>query len=326
MSLSHQKNCLTNTLTINKSLLITQGIVPFSFDLANHKSSKNEKETPLCTSLQASYTVEATMVFPLFITFFIILFFLMRALAVEAGIQRVLDETGRQMAVLCTDKEQNLSISELAASCNAKILKEKVPLSYIDGSLMGIHYEESVIEGNYIDLVASYRLTFPISLLGRHGITVRQRSRNRKWIGWDPSEGTDGDYVYVTESGSVYHTRLSCAYLHPSIEACSTKEVGDRRNESGKKYKGCKSCHAAKNKKQTVYLTQYGETYHCSLRCSAIKRTIYRRKREEVQILSKCQKCGGMGYGSSDLVGNAGNMQLGRFMEAADPFGGLSCI
>ena len=292
MSLSQISFCLTNTIKISKSLLIKTEVSPHSFGLANKIRTQNEKEAPLCTSARASYTVEAALLFPLFLTFLAVLFFLMRALFLEAAVQRALDATSRQAAVFCANR-QELSLSGLASACDLRIAEEKAPVSFIDGDIAGISYLESDIGGNYIDLVATYRLSFPFPWLGRHGMTVRQHSRSRKWIGWDPAEGEQGDYVYVTANGSVYHTTLSCTYLHPSIEACAFSELGSKRNEDGGRYQSCKTCHASKNKKQTVYVTRYGQTYHCSLRCSSLKRTIERKKREEAAGMRPCKKCGG---------------------------------
>jgi hypothetical protein len=223
----------------------------------------------------------------------VFILFFMRIFLVEAGVQRALDHTGRQAAVLCTDAEDTPTIAELALLCNARILADGIPVSYIDGDILGIQYGSSQVDGNYILLRAAYQLTFPVRIFGKQTFYVVQQSRNRKWVGWDEAEIYDGNYVYVTENGSVYHRQLSCSYLHPSVSVCAYTDLGSKRSEDGSKYKPCQVCDAKKITEGTVYITDYGTFYHSSLKCSSIKRTIYRKKLEELQGMASCSKCGG---------------------------------
>lgn len=98
-------------------------------------------------------------------------------------------------------------------------------------------------------------------------------------------------YVYVTKEGSVYHERYDCTYLHPSIHAVAVKELDAYRNTSGNRYKICRSCKSGKKKEGTVYITDYGDSYHSKLSCGGLKRTIYRKRKEDVLMLAGCSKC-----------------------------------
>ena len=71
------------------------------------------------------------------------------------------------------------------------------------------------------------------------------------------------------------------------------RDVDKLRNHDGKKYKACKGCGAKKKKDGVVFLTEYGEVYHCSLGCVGLKRTIYRKHLKDVSGLHRCGKCGG---------------------------------
>lgn len=283
-----QKTCLTNkTNSGKKSLLSTWSKIPPTF-----KTFQKEKETPLCISLCAGYTVEAAVTFPLFLCFLVFLLFSMRVVLVEVGVQRALDVTSRQAAALWNEERQPTA-EELGWICNARILAEHIPVSYVEGNIGGIRYGYSTVSGNEIDLVASYDISFPIAIFGRQTFSVLQRSKNRKWIGWDASETFDGTNVFVTKTGAVYHTKLSCTYLHPVIQSCPYEQVGKKRNLEGGRYQSCQICKAKRTKGKTVFLTEYGNVYHSSLGCSSLKRTIYRRKIEEVQGMPCCHKCGG---------------------------------
>ena len=250
------------------------------------------KETPLCISCQGSYTGEAAVVLPILLCVSIFAIFFMRILCVQIGVQRALDETGQQVASVWIHQD-DLSVPQLALVCNAKMKKEKVPLSYVKGGGLGISYHQSSVEGNRILLIASYTIEFPIKIFGKMDWKISQKSVHRKWVGWDPKEAEDSDYVYVTPYGEAYHLRYNCNYLQPEIRGVEKRDVDKLRNHDGKKYKACKGCGAKKKKDGVVFLTEYGEVYHCSLGCVGLKRTIYRKHLKDVSGLHRCGKCGG---------------------------------
>ena len=114
---------------------------------------------------------------------------------------------------------------------------------------------------------------------------------SRKWVGYDPLEGEDkGDYVYVTKYGQAFHRSLSCPYLKPSVHAISEGMVKESRSVSGGKYSSCPKCKGKRNN-GTVYITDYGDVYHSSLNCSALKRSVNRIKLEEAESYHPCGKC-----------------------------------
>ncbi len=255
-------------------------------------SRKKFKETPLCTSCRGSYTIEAAVVLPILLCLGIFAIFFMKILCIQIGIQRAMDETGQQVAALSPYIE-DLSVSKVAILCNTRIKKEKVPVSYIKGREMGISYKQSSVEGNNVLLIATYTIDFPLQIFGKMNWKISQRSLHRKWVGWDPKEGTDGEtYVYVTRYGKAYHLRYGCPYLQPAIRCVDKGDIRKLRNYNGQKYKACKSCGAKKKKEGEVYLTEYGEAYHRSLGCAGLKRTIYRKHLKEVSQLNCCGKCG----------------------------------
>ncbi len=257
--------------------------------------------TPIYASfLKASYTIEAAIVMPLFITLMVFGIFIFRILQVQSGIQQSLDIASRTMAVTLGDHSQDeelswddvLLIGGTIAYANEQILVNEVPLEYIDGGIIGLNYLGSSAQGNYIDLQVKYNMTFPVGLLGKHTFSVSQRSKNRKWVGYDPAEDEwDGEYVYITEHGSVYHTDINCTYLYPSVSMVSVDEVGDKRNKSGGKYYKCSRCKNVANNGY-VYITDYGTAYHNSVACTEIKHNVSKVLYEDVKdTMAGCSKC-----------------------------------
>ena len=252
----------------------------------------NIEKRHLCApSFYGSYTVEAAVVLPIFLSLMIFTIFYMRILQVEYGIQKALDQVGQQIAVVST-KEEAPSLTELCLLCEGKMISDKVPLGYVKGGALGISFQNSQLDGNYIDIQVTYDIAFPIAFFGKLQWHRTQQSVNRKWIGWDSSEeGIDGDYVYVTKYGEAYHLHRQCPYLNPSISAISYREVKDKRNHSGARYKACRGCGAKKVKSGVVYITQYGDVYHKSLGCIGLRRTIHRIPLTKVGERRLCEKC-----------------------------------
>ena len=94
--------------------------------------------------------------------------------------------------------------------------------------------------------------------------------------------------VYVAENGTVYHLSRSCTHLDLSIRPINSDRVGDARNSGGGKYKRCEICGGGSG---TVYITDDGDRYHSSLTCSGLKRTIYEIPLSQVGSRRLCGRC-----------------------------------
>lgn len=313
MSLLKKKSHCSFAPSKNKEL-----INRFRFRKVVLNSKKIRKlEMPIYASLKkASYTIEAAVIIPLFITLMVFGIFLFRLLQVESGMQQSIDFASRTMAVTLgnvsntgeSDKDVDpssedstikgeLSEAALLASTIAlagyQVAENDVPLAFIDGGAAGINFLESTAEGNYIDLKVSYKMTFPVGLLGKFKFDVDQRARNRKWVGYDKSENqSDGQYVYITEHGEVYHSNYYCTYLNPSVHRIEKAEVSAKRNKSGAIYYKCKRCQGVKEG-GFLYITDYGTAYHSDVNCTEIKHDIKKVLYEEVNDkMRPCSKCG----------------------------------
>ncbi|MCR4567846.1 MAG: pilus assembly protein [Pseudobutyrivibrio sp.] len=278
---------------------------------------ENILEMPIYASfLRGSYTIEAAIVLPIFITLMIFGMFLFRVLQVEAGVQKSINHASRMMAVTLgnvanegesdVDMEPNsqdptingeLSEAALLAStiayCGVEIGKNKVPLSFVDGGAIGFNFLNSSVEGSYIDVQVDYSLTFPIGLLGDYTYDVSQRARCRKWVGYENANNkSDCRYVYITEHGEVYHSNYYCTYLNPSVHRILVNQVSSARNKGGATYKKCHRCGWSKAKGY-AYITDYGTAYHSDINCTEIKHNIQKVPYEEVKDSKRpCSKCG----------------------------------
>ena len=101
---------------------------------------------------------------------------------------------------------------------------------------------------------------------------------------------TKNDTVYVTPTGTVYHTSPDCNYLDLSIHAENASDISSARNKNGSKYSACPLC-AKSGSSGIVYITDYGTDWHTSLECSGLKRTVIEKDRSEVEGMRICTKC-----------------------------------
>lgn len=257
----------------------------------------NQRETPSCICPKGSITVEASLILPLFVSFFVTLLFFFRIMHIQLVIQSVLEETGRSMAILSV-KELEKTGSEIEYLGLAKTmvylkLKDKELVEqYVIGGAAGVNLLTSEFKGDYILLNADYIVNLPIKFFGRTDFFLSQKTRYRKWSGWHTqiAEDLSETWVYVTEYGEVYHMRRSCPYLDLSIQQISKYELVSKRNLNGEIYEVCERC-VMGQVSEMVYITDYGEKYHYSLECGGLKRIIYQKQSSEVGNMGACKKC-----------------------------------
>ncbi len=106
--------------------------------------------------------------------------------------------------------------------------------------------------------------------------------------------GDTEEYVYIAESGRVYHKNKGCVYLNPGIRSMKYRRALEQRNSSGGKYKQCRRCsHGVQFADgMVVYLTSYGSSYHIDRNCSGLKRTVQKIKLSGAGNMPACSKCG----------------------------------
>lgn len=256
----------------------------------SHKISITN-EAPLCAWKKASYTLEAVVIFPLSAIFLVMILFLFRAIQVERDIQSALYVTGRKVAVQDIE-ESGIAEFVLAQYYFQREIKDNEYIkNYVKGQNVGIVLICDESETEYIHLKASYTLEFPVSLLFWDSMPMTACCKQHKWSGRQISEEGE-EYVYITPEGEVYHLTDQCSYLDLSIYRTEIEEIAVLRNLSGQKYYACKHC--AENNKNTefVYVTYYGTSYHASLECSSLKRTVEKVLKTEVTGRRICSKCG----------------------------------
>lgn len=257
-------------------------------------SNQNAKEAPLRTcqrSKKGSFTLEAACIIPLTAAFlaFILCFF--RVLTVETEVYTALNYAGRQAAAMGhTSGNELLGLSVAEGFFLTKLRESKTAAACLKGTDALLAVSGSSQDEEYYTLSADYSIPLPVPFFLIHEVPVHQEVKSRKWIGSVASR-EEKAYVYVTETGTVYHVTKKCTYLDLSIREIKSTEIEVLRNKNGHKYYECDRCVAKNTDSKHWYVTDYGDCFHSSLQCSGLKRTITVRLREEVTDKRPCSKC-----------------------------------
>jgi len=273
---------------------------------------------------RGSLTLEAAMGLSLFLLFILAVMSFFMILRVQLQVQSSMEDVSRRMgksAYLLQRAEgtagDNGSVSAGAVDEDASMLQQAginpatiqimllsdgnlrraLEHSRVRGGAGGLYTYASTFspDTGILDMLVSYDYQVPWLSGWFDSLRLVQRMRSHVWTG-DPLQqsadgsGTGSEKVYVTPTGTVYHTSPDCHYLDLSIHSVSRDQAAQMRNASGAKYYPCEEC-AGGAGTDTVYITDYGTSWHSSLGCSGLKRTVQEVDMEEVGDMRICSKC-----------------------------------
>lgn len=250
--------------------------------------------------LKGSMTVEAAVIVPLLLLFFLHLGSFMEMLRLHGRLEYALWQTGRELAVYAAaeagDNVPDMAVSYLYVNNRIQQILgreylDDSPLTY--GSL-GLNYLASEYqEDENINIVLTYQVSPPITCFPFPYFRMTSRYYGRAWTGYAVGEGEEQvRYVYVTEDGEVWHSRADCTYLKLSIYEAQTESVWMLRNTDGERYRACSRC-GRQPLGEIVYLTQEGNCYHAVRDCPALQRRIHAVKWQENMSYRPCSRCNG---------------------------------
>ena len=294
---TNKKQSMANSLRANLHVLQENGTVKRASSFVSRK-------------LKGSLTVESALVLPFFLFFILQIMSAINMIGMQSRLSAALHQTGNQMAfagyaykktVGSALPEGIASVALTALYAENQIL-DYVGRDYLNKSCMkngaaGLKFTgTSIMEHNdLIEIQISYQIEPIFPIMRFSSFSASQCYYGRAWTGYDVENGisdlTEEDpMVYVTETGTVYHTNRNCTYLNPSVEAISASDIGSSRNESGGKYYACEICGSTRAE-GTVYITSQGNSYHCTMSCSGLKRTIYTIPLSQTNGRGQCSKC-----------------------------------
>lgn len=267
---------------------------------------------------QGSVTLETTLVLPIFLFCVLTLLYFFQIMLIQEKISQGLWETAKEASrYACVYEGVGGKKGESDSSKTAKkwisgaltgvrmsgyLSGDILENSCIEGGKTGIIYKSSVLEKDGdISLAALYQVKFPVmtNILPTLEFTQQVKSRGfigTNKIGLNEKEMKEEDiFVYMTKTGTVYHTSLNCTHINLGIECVSYKSSQAMRNQSGGKYKSCQKCakSASVSDQTNVYVSNTGDRYHINLECSGLIRDVRKVKLSEINGVRACQRCQG---------------------------------
>ena len=276
-------------------------------------------------SCEGGFTVEAAFVLPVILfTFCAFLYFLV-ILNTQVILYEELSENARDMARYAFAYEEILNMTpaeekELKDNMEPELtdvlfhgfssayilerIKQSVGTQWLDesciqGGATGLSMlSDSLLDNNeMVDMVLRYRVNIPYLPGEVFDFLCVQRVRIRAFTGFMPSDSNGGvgqemeQRVYVTETGTVYHTNKYCTHLNLSIKAVDVANIITLRNNNGGKYYACELCGGTPENADIVYLTRHGDRYHGNTNCQGLKRTWTEIPLSEVGERGLCTRC-----------------------------------
>lgn len=258
----------------------------------------------LCTSsLPASMTVEAALVLPLILFFFLALLqpviWLDRQRKVQTAMERIGEEIS-QYGILAESAETG--DRELPAFCT-----ETAASLWVRGRA-GQYADHAAVkkariygENGEVEFIVEYQKEIPFfsTVLGKSVETVAVKRRS--WIGIPGKLKGDGSYqnpmtdeqtemVYVGAGMGRYHLFRDCHYISNEYLTATRSEAESGRIPGGKR-SPCAICGKKGDGSDPVYITAAGEHFHYDKNCRSMMSYVREIPKSEAEHLGACSYC-----------------------------------
>ncbi len=245
-------------------------------------------------TVSASMTLEAALVFPLFLFAGLLMLMPLTILDQERQVQAVLETVTEQICQMPKAEELGESVwyGIVMAELTGKLDNERIRNLSLKKSTFFTPEDE-------IDLIAEYEIVLLFPVLRIETVKRQNRSFRRIWTGKTGIRSENGleeeldEWVYVGKGSTRYHVSRTCRYLEHQLFPVLMDELEGYRTEDGSRYRSCARC--GKYSEGVVYLMKGGEHYHSTVSCTAIQSYVRTVRKSEVAHLGPCSVCSGGG-------------------------------
>ena len=252
--------------------------------------------------IQGSMTVEASIVLPLFLFFFLQMCGFIEMLRLHSNLEYGLWKAGKTLMLYGAAEEVAEVVPELAVSylyVNG-VLQSTLGQEYLDSAPLtfgreGLNFLESdiITDENEVDLILTYQVSPKGQLLPFSYARLSNRFYGRAWTGYDVvSESVEVQVAYVTKYGEVWHTTRECSHLKLTVQRISSTALSGMRNQWGQSYAKCSFC-AEGVMPGRLYITREGDCYHYEEECLGLTRHVETVSWEEREKYRPCSRCAG---------------------------------
>ncbi len=279
----------------------------------SHSIEEISLRTFLRKKVRASMTVEAALVLPLFLFFFLNLSGAMQMIRLHGNLQLAMEEVGKKLTIhgyalenrdLPEGEENGLlqEIGDVAFSYTyvKRRIVDYLGEDYLEASPLtygteGLQFWESDIfsENDCIDIILTYSVSPVMEVVGHRPFRMSNRYYGHIWNGYQiPSalEGEEYTIVYIAENGVVYHESRDCTHLLLTIKRVTLQQALCSRNRQGGKYTECEKCVKGQAEGE-LYIADEGDRYHNDRQCPGLKRTVFVMRKGEADAYRACSRC-----------------------------------
>lgn len=247
--------------------------------------------------LHGSMTVEAAIVLPLFIFFFLHLTGYIEMLRLHSKMTFALWDAGKQLtAYTAVTDDSRMEMPDVAVSYLyvQSCVNSLLGIEYLDTSPLvygrqGLNYLSSNYDNDYVNIGVTYQVEPKVTVFPFKYMRLVNHYYGKVWSGYDVT-GQVPEYVYVTLYGEVWHKTTDCSYINIEVYSTGRSSIGGLRNEEGKKYRLCELCEDAEWG-DVVFYTPSGECYHKERNCSSLVRYISAVAWAENLPYRACSRC-----------------------------------
>lgn len=271
---------------------------------------------------KAGMTVEASLVLPLFLLFFVNMGSAIEMIRLHTNLELALCDVGRRMSLygyavtelqndsLQDENESGVQIMEgLGEIALTNLYVKNQLIQYLgsdylnespiaDGAAgLNLYESELLNEEDYMEILVTYQVSPTVGLVDFPDFRMANRYYAHIWSGYELSEDAQGGVVYITDCASVYHESRDCTHLSLSVRKAMMEEVIHLRNNNGERYQACEKCVGKEEISGycTVYVAKEGDCFHEKRECPGLKRTVYaisENKKSEYRPCSRCASGG----------------------------------
>lgn len=265
---------------------------------------------------EAGMTVEASLVLPLFLLFFVSLGSAIEMIRLHSNMELALYDVGRRMSVYgyvfsdgnetekANDENSGGIVEALGEVTLTKLYVESQVIQYlgrdyldespIRGGAEGLDFSagELLDEEGHMEIIVTYPVS-PEGIATFVNFRMMNRYFGHSWCGYKISPDRETGVIYITENGSVYHENKDCTHLSLSVRKITKEAVAWSKNDAGNRYFACDRCVRKELvlDREMVYVTGEGDCFHRIRECPGLKRTVYvvsDTRREEFRPCSRC--------------------------------------
>lgn len=275
-----------------------------------------------------SMTVEAALVLPLFLFFFLNLGSVMEIMRLHGRLETALWEVGRETGIYGAalrmrdawgvseetdgsgmgDPGKNvkselgelllsgigdlaLSYTYVKAGIENFLGEEYLNAAPLRGGGDGLHFAGSdIVNGDdVLEMVVTYQIEPFWALAAFRPFLMENRYYGRLWTGYDVGKAALAVY-YLADNGEVYHTNRNCTHLMLSVRQISWISLNTEVNERGQQYRMCEKCVSGWLPRE-IWIAREGDCYHARRDCSGLKRTYRAVRWEEARNYRPCSRC-----------------------------------